>query len=526
LAEAEDTLSPLGDETLTEPHNPISQDVLRALRRRRGLIILCTILIPLAALGLSLAQDKQWKASASLLFRDPQFAQQLFGSMFSSNSNDPQRAAATNLDLVSSEEVANRAARRLGGISPEALTKKINLLSESQSDVVTIEAIDKSARRATEIANVVASEYVAFRREADQGKVRSAQALVQAKLAALPPEDRAGRLGDTLRDRSSELDVLSSLQTGNAELVHRATPPQSPYAPRPLRNTVIGIALGLLLGVGLALLLDRLDRRLRDRAEIEELFGRPVLGTVPMSASLVRRNVRELPPQVSEAFRMLRANLRYFNIKQNIKSVLITSAGAGEGKSTVAIGLAMAAASAGTKTLLLELDLRRPTIGKKLGLEGGEGVSLALAQGLALDRAVTHVSLKPGMNGGSEQLLDVALAGPLPPNPNDLLESEQMADLIREAEREYELVVVDTPPASLISDAIPLVKKVTGVLVVTRLGMTTREGAIRLRDQLRNLDAPPLGIIVNATRTTGDYYAYTYPQSEIAVTERSPAPAV
>lgn len=511
--------------TLTDSHHPISQDVLRALRRRRGLIILCALLVPLLAFGLSLAQDKQWKASASLLFRDPQFAQQLFGSMFSSSSNDPQRAAATNLDLVSSEEVANRAARRLGGISPEQLTKRIELVSESQSDVVTIEAVDKSPRRATEIANVVAAEYVAFRREADQGKVRSAQELVQAKLAALPPEDRAGRLGDTLRDRSSELDVLSSLQTGNAELFHRATLPRSPHAPRPLRNAVVGTALGLLLGVGLALLMDRLDRRLRDRAEIEEIYGRPVLGTVPLSHALVRRNVRDMPPQVSESFRMLRANLRYFNVKRDIKSVLITSAGAGEGKSTVAIGLAMAAASAGTKTLLLELDLRRPTIGKKLELDSGEGVSLALAQGLPLDRAVSQVSLSPGLNGGSEQLLDIALAGPLPPNPTDLLESEQMAEFIREAERQYELVVVDTPPASLISDAIPLVKKVTGVLVVTRLGLSTREGAVRLRDQLRNLDAPPLGIIVNATRTAGAYYGYSYHQPDIHVSERSPAPA-
>ncbi len=222
---------------------------------------------------------------------------------------------------------------------------------------------------------------------------------------------------------------------------------------------------------------------------------------------------------------MLRANLRYFNVKRKINSVLITSAGAGEGKSTVAIGLAMAAASAGTKTLLLELDLRQPTLGKKLGLAHDVGVSLALAQGLPLDSVVTQVPLSPGMNGASEQLLFAALAGPLPPNPIDLIESEQMAELLHEAERQYELVIVDTPPASLISDAIPLVEKVTGVLVVSRLGLSTREGALRLRDQLRNLDAPPLGIVVNATRTASGYYGYAYSQPDVAVTERSPAPA-
>jgi polysaccharide biosynthesis transport protein len=510
---------------LTELQNPMSQDVLRALRRRRGLIILCALLVPLAALGLSLTQDKKWKAEASLLFRDPQFAQQLFGSNFTGDTGDPQRAAATNLELVSLETVADRAARKLGGISGRQLTQQLEVVSESQSDVVTIEAIDKNRARAARMANLVASEYVAFRREADQEKVRSAQELVDAKLDALPPEDQAGRLGDALRDRSAELDVLASLQTGNAELVQRAEIPRSPHSPRPLRNTLIGAVLGLLLGVGLALLLDRLDRRLRDPAEIEETFGRPILGRVPVSRALSRGHLSELPLPVSESFRMLRASLRYFTVRGEIRSVVVTSAGAGEGKSTVALGLAMAAASAGTKTLLLEIDLRRPTLGKKLGIEDYAGVSLALAQGLPLDSVVAQVSLSPGMNAASEQRLDVALAGRLPPNPTDLIESERMHELIQQAEREYELVVIDTPPISLISDAIPLVKQVSGVLVVSRLGLLTREGAIQLRDQLRNLDAPFLGIVVNATRTVVGYYDYSQPQAEIEVTARSPAPA-
>jgi polysaccharide biosynthesis transport protein len=510
---------------LTEQRNPMSQDVLRALRRRRGLIILCTIVVPLLALGLSLAQEKQYKASASLLFRDPQFAQQLFGSTFTGSTGDPQRAAATNLELVSLEAVADRAASKLGGISGEDLTKRLEVVSQSQSDVVTIEAIDKNPRRAANMANLVASEYVAFRREADQEKVRSAQELVNAKLDALAPEDRAGRLGDALRERSSELDVLASLQTGNAELVQPAAIPGSPYSPRPVRNAMIGAVLGLLLGVGLALLLDRIDRRLRDPSEIEETFGRPILGSVPVSRALSRRSVHELPLPVSEAFRMLRANLRYFNVRREIRSVVITSSGAGEGKSTVALGLAMAAASAGTRTLLLELDLRRPTLGRKLGIEDSAGVSLALAQGLPLHSVVTQVALSAGTNAGSEQMLDVALAGQLPPNPTDLMESERMHEFIQQAESDYDLVVVDTPPTALISDAIPLVKQVSGVLVVCRLGLVTREGASRLRDQLRNLDAPLLGIVVNATRTAAGYYDYSQPQAEIEVSEQTPAPA-
>jgi polysaccharide biosynthesis transport protein len=484
-----------------------SHDFFRALRRRRGVIILCALLVPLAAVGVALLQDERWKASASLLFRDPQVAQQLFGSSFDSSSGDPQREAATNLELVSLEVVADRAARKVGGVTGKELLEQLDISSKSQSDVVSIEATDKNPRRAAEIANVFASEYVAFRREADQQKVRSAQALVQSKLDALSPEDSLGTLGNTLRDRSSQLDVLASLQTGNAEVVQPAAVPRDPALPRPKLNALVGAVLGLLLGVGLALLLDRLDRRLRDPDEVEDIFQRPVLSRVPISRALSRQELHDLPAPVSEAFRMLRANLRYFNVDREIKTVLTTSASAAEGKSTVALGLAAATASAGARTLLLDLDLRRPTLAKRLGIEGQGGVSLALAGGVPLRQIVHDVSLSTGLDRTSAHL-HVAPAGPPPPNPTDLIESRRMDDLFREAEESYDFVVVDTPPTSLISDAIPLIRKVTGVLIVSRLGLSTRDEARRLRDQLQHLDAPVLGIVINGTRHYEGYYGY------------------
>jgi polysaccharide biosynthesis transport protein len=211
---------------------------------------------------------------------------------------------------------------------------------------------------------------------------------------------------------------------------------------------------------------------------------------------------------ISEAFRMLRANLLYFNIDRPIKSVLITSALAGEGKSTVASNLAMAAAATGTRTLLLELDLRRPTIAARLELDSDVGVSNVLAGALSLDDIVEHVSVHPSLNGAGGQLLDVAVAGPLPPNPTDLIESRKMEQLIKEAERRYDLVVIDTPPVSMISDAIPLLREVTGVIVVTRLGLSNRDAAKRFRDQLAHLSAPVLGVVVNGMRGREAYLQY------------------
>jgi succinoglycan biosynthesis transport protein ExoP len=520
-ADAEDTLVTLPSQPSATSGTPDSHDFFRALRRKRWVIILCTLLVPLAAVGVALLQDERWKASASLLFRDPQFAQQLFGSSLDSSSSDPQREAATNLELVSLEVVADRAARKIGRVTGKELLEQVEISSKSQSDVVTIEATDENPRRAARIANVLATEYVAFRREADQQKVRSAQALVQRKLDALPPEDRDGPLGDTLRDRTSELDVLASLQTGNAEVVQPAAVPRDPALPRPKLNAAVGAVLGILLGAGLALLLDRLDRRMRDPEEVEAILQRPILSRVPISRALSRQEPHDLPAPVSEAFRMLRANLRYFNVDREIRTVLTTSASPSEGKSTVALGLAVAAASAGTRTLLLDLDLRRPTLAKRLGIEGQGGVSLALAAGVPLHEVVHEVSL----GGGSERAgphLHFAPAGPPPPNPTDLIESRRMDDLFREAEENYDLVVVDTPPTSLISDAIPLIRKVTGVLIVSRLGLSTRDEARRLRDQLQHLDAPVLGIVINGTRHSEAYY-YGYvpePAADLTLGER------
>jgi receptor protein-tyrosine kinase len=209
---------------------------------------------------------------------------------------------------------------------------------------------------------------------------------------------------------------------------------------------------------------------------------------------------------------MLRANLRYFNVDREIKSVLITSATPGEGKSTVAMYLALAAASSGARVLLVESDLRRPTLNRRLGISSSHGISEVLAGARELRSAIDHIELE---SGTASHTLDVLTAGPIPPNPSDLVESDKMRQIIRAAESAYDLVIVDTPPTSVVSDAIPLVRLVSGVLVVTRLGKTTKDSAHHLRDQLENLDANVLGVVVNSASRRAGYgsqsgYEYSY----------------
>jgi tyrosine-protein kinase len=524
LAESENTSieGPHGTPAKREDRRLGFRSALVVLRRRLWVVLICAILVPASALVFSLVQDKKYTAAASLFFRDPALDQKLFGSTFLEPSGDPVREAATNLKLVSLRAVASRTASAVGrGLTADQVADKVETSLEGQSDLISVRATDPSPEFAATLANTFAQEYIEFRRDADRAKLREAQQLVQQELNALSPAEREGAQGRSLAARAQQLRILASLQTGNAELVERAEPPRSPSSPRTVRNAVLGGVLGLLMGVVFAFLLDRLDRRVRDPKEIEAAFRRPILGMIPKSRALARpENPRDggLPTREGEAFRMLRANLRYFNVDRQIQSVLVTSPAPGDGKSTVAFNLAAAAAGAGAKVLLIEADLRHPSLASSFAhVKSKTGLSTVLAGYAGLAEAVKEVPTHQRSYGSSsERVMYVLPAGPLPPNPVDLIESQRMRELVRRAESEYDLVVIDTPPTSVVSDAIPLVKQVSGVIVVVRLGLSTREAVLHLRDQLEHLDAPTLGVVVNAlSRASGSYgYGYAYAYAE------------
>ena len=502
--------------------------LVRAIRRRLPIVLLCAFLVPTAALAYSLTQQKQYSASAALLFRDPQLDQKLFGSTVFQPSTDPTREAATNVKLVSLETVSARTSRALGGkLSPSEVQSKVVAASEGESDVASITATDPDPRFAAQLANTFAEQFVAFRRDADRSKIASARKLVQAQLDQLTPAQQASPQARTLRTQNEQLSILAALQTGNAELVQPANPPTSPSSPQTTRNVLFGFVLGLLLGIGLAVLLERIDRRLRSVNELGSAFGRPVLGAVPESRVIAKSDgLRRLDPAEAEAFRMLRANLRYFNVDREIKSVLITSGTPGEGKSTVAMYLALAAASSGAQVLLVEADLRRPTLNRRLGIATSHGISEVLAGARDLRSAIDHIQLET-----ADATVDVLTAGPIPPNPSDLVESDKMRQIIKAAESAYDLVIIDTPPTSVVSDAIPLVRLVSGVLVVTRLGKTTKDSAQHLRDQLENLDANVLGVVVNSASRRAGYgsqqgYEYSYGYEPAAQTRAQETDAI
>lgn len=499
-----------------------------AVRRRLPIFVACLLLAPAVAVAFSLTQRKQYTAKAVLAFRDPGFDQKLFGTSYVQNQPDPQRQAATNVALVSLPRVAALTAASLRGVTEQQVLSAVSVGSDSQSDLASVEATARDPRFAAKLANTFAGRYIAFRRDADQATIRSAELPLQSQLAALAPSDRSGPLGQSLGQRLSQLNVLASLQTGGAELAQPAEVPSSPSSPNPVRNGLLGLFGGLVLAIGAVLLAERLDRRLRDPAEVEQMFERPPLATLPRTAALTSADpaLLSVPPPAREAFRMLWVNVRYLSLSSDVHTVLVTSADRDDGKSTVAWGLAAAAASSGTRTLLLEADLRRPSFATRFGLASRDGLTNVLAGDVPSAQAIMRVPLPHGGRDESPvRALDVLLAGPRPPDPADLLQSRRMADFLHWLRDRYELVVIDTPPAALVSDAIPVISLADGVVVVSRLGNTIRDHARRLRQQLGNLDAPILGTVVNSVKSDGGYagygYGYGYVEDEAPV---SPAP--
>lgn len=500
------------DETAPSKVNDSFERILETLTRRVKLIAICTIVGTVSAVGFSLLQEKQYTASASLLFRDPQFAQSVFGTDAQSFASvDATRQAATNLVLASLKTVSQRTATVMtdSELTADDIDSAIEVTAQGESDVVSVSATALDPETARSLADTFARQFIVVRANADKDKLLLAKQLADREFSRLDPAEQVGPRGEQLSRGAEKLGILASLQTGNAELVQTAELPTSPSSPKTARNALVGLMTGLLLGIGLAFLAERLDRRLRKPEDAEEAFGLPVLGSIPQSKTLGKPDSESrndsLPFAESEAFRMVRASLRYFSIDHDIQTVLIVSERAGEGKSTVSWNLASVAALT-SRVLLVETDLRRPRLATKYGLTPGPGLAELLTHQVALDDVIqnvtqTHSAARNDKTGDEEGRLDVVVGGFPPPNPAELLESESITTIISGLRGQYDLILMDSAPIGVVSDALPLAKYADGVLLVTRLDQSTRDSARRLKETLLRSQAQLLGIIANCMRT-------------------------
>lgn len=482
--------------------------VLGQLVRRRAITILIPLIaVPIAAVAFSVQQPKEYTADSALLFNDSPDGSA--GSTLA--SQDPARESASTIRLLQSDTIANRVKDKLAGT--EAGKGEVTVVGEGEANLVTIEATASTPAAAARLSNAFSREFIAFRTETLLDDIRADRRRIASRLAEMSPAARGRAEAKTLKRLIRQLDIRRTTVSADVSQVKRAVPPTSASAPKPIRNGVIGLIVGLLIGMAIAIARDRLDLRIRDPRHFESTFRTPVIGKIPRSRALRKAHpMATLPPIEGQAFRDLRANLN-FTMPRNGhgRSVVVTSASSGEGKTTVAWNLACAAAGPNARVLVIEADIRRPALSERLGSRTGPGLTELLKGQASLAQAIRQVPVPSAQNGHAKPpTVDVMFAGLGAMDPTALFESKFMHDLLEHLVATYDLVVMDTPPVSVASDAVPLLKQAGGVIVVGRLAKSRQNAVLELSRQLERLQAEPVGVVVNGSDIPRDMYRYYY----------------
>jgi capsular exopolysaccharide synthesis family protein len=510
-------------------HQPPSgvdlRQILSILRRQAWVVVGCCALAIGVAVGLASRQERLYTAKASLLFRDAGFGQTLFGSE-STPVRNPEREAATNLELVTLPVIAEKTAKRVGrGVTSSQVSEAIKLEPREKSDVVDVTSTDPRRLLVSTIANTFAEQYIDFRRSSDRRKISDAQRTVEAQIRDLRRRRGSGSSGGSnspatpleeqlasLQTRSEDLRILASLQNGNAELVQRAAVPTSASSPKPKQIALVALFGGLLLGLILALLREQLDRSIKTAEEAADGLQAPLVGVIPFGRALGARAAmpHRLSVSEEESFRMLHAGLRLSSAGDDSKVIIVTSALSGEGKTTVALYLAATAALLDERVLLIDGDLRRPEIHRLMSLPPGPGLpDLLFGVNTVLDDVLLHVPV--AANTADERELAVLVSGNAPEHHTRAVSAERIASVIEKARPFYDRIIVDTPPATVVSDALTLMQRVPAVvLVVSRIGRATRDSSLRLHRQLTTAGAEIEGVVANCVSVTMGSYDYYY----------------
>lgn len=292
-------------------------------------------------------------------------------------------------------------------------------------------------------------------------------------------------------------------------VVTPAIAPESPSTPNTRMYIALGLSLGLMFGLAIALLRSALDTRIRGEADFRRMSDVPILGGIAFDNDATKKPLlTQAAPQSprAESFRQIRTNLQFSHVSHETKAILLTSSLPGEGKSTTAVNLAIAMAQSGQSVVLVDADLRRPRVADYLGLERNAGLTTAL-----IGRAEIDDLLQPW----GEHELFVLTSGQIPPNPSELLGSQRMMSLITHLEDRFDAVIIDAPPLLPVTDAAVLAQRVGGVVMVIGSSKVRTPDLDKSLAALEMVEADLLGVVMNLLPSKGpDAYAYTYYSSD------------
>jgi non-specific protein-tyrosine kinase len=532
----------------------------KILLKRWKLIVICFVVTGLAVFFGSKLVTRQYESTA--LVQVAVSANNSQADISALQASD--QLVQTEAQLALSDPVLRQVASHYPGLTVDQLANEASTSVKANTQLFQIDVFDASPTRAAAIANDIASTLIEQQAQASQQKNAQSQQQIQQDLKQTQQQivDISSQIA-TLRGKNADVAQLSGLQVQLSSLQQHYTEWQSllaqleltqaqsgsflliaqraqlasgPARPNVRFNTAIGLVLGLLDGLFLAILLEQLDTRVRTEEDLSRLVDWPVLATVwrPDPGKDQPENLVNPPshsPNV-EAYRILRTNLGFALIDKPVHTIMVTSAVPAEGKSTTAANLAIFMAKAGKKTLLIDADMRRPTIAERLHLSkdrlGLSNAIVACAQSLSTAAGsmwkpstpfpVGDFSLNAYTHAVDIPNLKAMPAGPLPPNPPDLLDSRAMESFqVALANSGAEIIIFDAPPLLGLSDASILASKVDGVLVVVNIERANRKQIEQMKAHFTQAGTRVLGCVVNKQRRKRrdtSYYSYYYYHSD------------
>lgn len=475
--------------------------LLKVLWRWKLLIVGLVVIIPVGVFVYVSGKPKVYEASTLLQVQALAVDTSLFAAQAPA---PPSQALLSAARLVTTTAVARLAAQELGEpeSSARSLLAGVTASPNVEADFITITARAPSPQRAAEVANAFASAVVTNRTNLAVGRLNATIGRVDEQLNEIRGDGEAARQARRqLSEQLQRLRALRAAQGNNATIVEPAVPPTAAVAPRVTRTVVLAVIVSLLLAFGAVVLAQAADRKIREADELEHLINRPLLSTVPRSAF----NDEPNDHVAEEAFQTLRASLTYFNVDREVNSVLITSPAQGEGKTTVATNLARAMARAGKDVILVDADLRRPQVASRLHMRTSAGLGSVLAGETPLQEAF----VEPEVDTLAGRLR-VLPAGPPPPNPSELLASQRMRRLLEKLTSVCDLVIVDSTPLLTVSDSLPLVEVVSGIVMVGRVNETSKDSVKRMQSVVENAGGTLLGSVATGAPTSTLYGRYGY----------------
>ena len=441
------------------------RDYIRILRKSWVLIVLFTLVGVGAAAAYSLTLTPNYSATAKV-FVSTQGAGST--SELQQGSSFTIQRVKTYSSLVSTPIVLLPVIATLElGITSDQLASRVSASAPVDTSIIDITVADTDPVRAAETANAISQSLTAVVED------------IEAPDA---------------------IDAVSPVKLTRAQ---EATVSATPVSPNVPLNIVLGTLIGLALGVGIAVLRETLETRIRNEHDVEGVTDVPILGGIVFDPRARDRplivHVDPRSPR-AESFRTLRTNLQFLDLGRTDRSFVVTSSIESEGKSTTGANLAIALADAGSRVLLIDADLRRPKVAEYMGVEGAVGLT-----DLLIGRADLDDLIQPW---GKGQLF-VLPAGQIPPNPSELLGSARMSHFIGEFNRMFDVVIYDTPPLLPVTDAAILAKNVGGAIIVVAAGRTHKNQLKGAISALGNVGAPVSGLVLTMLPTKGpDAYGY------------------